>query len=128
MERQTKSYWIRQKPFPRWLTSRYPTSSVHSSELLDCHETELVEEHSGSGNNEHSDHDDEQSDDDNGKHCDNDNKNDVNSAKNSFGFTEVDFSIDLLTKQFENPPLNTEVLISSLNMEYQSFQDYVKEN
>ena len=65
-------------------------------------------ENSGNGNNK-------QSDDDNGKHCDN--RNDINLAKNSFCFTEVDSSIDLLTKQFENPLLNTDVLILSLKME-----------
>ena len=63
-------------------------------------ETEHVEGNSGNRNNEKSDDDDEQSDGD-GEHCDNDNKNDPNSAKNSFLFTEVDSSIDLLTKQFE---------------------------
>ena len=82
-------------------------------------ETEHVGENSDNGN-------DEQIDDENGKHCDKNNKNDVNSAENSYRFTEVDSSIDLLTKQFENPLLNTDVQISSLKMEYECLQDYVK--
>ena len=89
-------------------------------------ETEHVEGNSGKRNNEKSDDDDEQSDDD-GEHCDNDNKNDLNSAKNSFLFTEVDSSIDLLTNSSKNPLLNVDVQISLLKMEYK-FQDYVKQN
>ena len=67
-------------------------------------EREDVDENSDNGNDE--------SDDDKGKHCDNDNKNEVNSAGNSFRFTEVDSSIDLLTKLFENPLLNANFQIS----------------
>ena len=59
-------------------------------------ETEHDEENSDNGN-------DEQSDDDDRKRCDDDNKNDVNSAKNLFLFTEVNSSIDLLTKTIKNP-------------------------
>ena len=89
-------------------------------------ETEHVGENSDNGNDEQSDDGNEQIDDENGKHCDKNNKNDVNSAENSYRFTEVDSSIDLLTKQFENPLLNTDVQISSLKMEYECLQDYVK--
>ena len=91
-------------------------------------ETEIFEENSGGGNDEQSDHDNDQSDHNNGKHGYNDSKNDVISAKNSFRFTVVDSSIDLLTKQFGNPLLNADVQISSLKMEYKSLQDNVKEN
>ena len=75
-------------------------------------EREDVDENSDNGNDEQSRDGDEESDDDNGKHCDNDNKNEVNSADNSFRFTEVDSSIDLLTKLFENPLLNANFQIS----------------
>ena len=61
--------------------------------------------------------DDEQSVNDNSKHRDKDSKNDVNSAENSFCFTEVDSSIDL-TKQFGNPLLNADVQISLLKVDY----------
>lgn len=75
-------------------------------------EREDVDENSDNGNDEPSGDGDEESDDDKGKHCDNDNKNEVNSAGNSFRFTEVDSSIDLLTKLFENPLLNANFQIS----------------
>ena len=65
-------------------------------------ETGHVEENGDNGNDEQSDDVHKQSDDENGKHCDNNNKNDVNSAENSFCFTEVDSSTYLLTKQFEH--------------------------
>ena len=81
-------------------------------------EMEHFEENNDNGNDEQNDDYNEQSDDDNGKHCDNNNKNDVNSAEDSFCFTEVDSSINLLTKQCENLLLNTDVQISSLKMEY----------
>ena len=70
---------------------------------------EHVEESSGNSK-------DEQIDDDNGKHCNNENRSDVNSAENLFCFTKDDSSIDLLTKQFENPLLNANVQISMLKM------------
>ena len=46
---------------------------------------------------------DKQSDADDDEHCDDDIKNDVNSAENSYHFTGLDPSTDLLTKQFEKP-------------------------
>ena len=48
-------------------------------------------------------HDEENSDNGNDEQCDDDNKNDVNSAKNLFLFTEVNSLIDLLTKKIKNP-------------------------
>ena len=53
-------------------------------------ETEHDEENSDKVNDEQSDdYDEEHIDDDDDKHCDDDNKDDINSAKNSFVFTEV---------------------------------------
>ena len=40
----------------------------------------------------------------------------TDSAENSFCFTEVDSSIDLLIKQLQNPLLNTDVQIYLLKM------------
>ena len=51
---------------------------------------------------------------------DDDKENDVNLAAESFLFTEVNSSIDLLTKQFEKFLLNTNVQISLLKKEYKS--------
>lgn len=52
-------------------------------------------ENKDNANDKQSDDDnDKQSDDDDSKRCDNDNEYDVNSAENSFLFTEVDSSID----------------------------------
>ena len=48
-------------------------------------------------------------------------KNDVNSAENTFLFSELDSPTDLLTKQFQKPILNTDVQISSSKMEYKIF-------
>lgn len=77
-------------------------------------EAEYELENSGNGN-------DKPSDDDDDNDCDNDNKNDVNSAENTFLFSELDSPTDLLTKQFQKPILNTDVQISSSKMEYKSF-------
>lgn len=51
---------------------------------------------------------------------DDDKENDINLAAESFLFTEVNSSIDLLTKQFEKFLLNTNVQISLLKKEYKS--------
>ena len=71
---------------------------------------------------------DEQSIDDDEEHCEDGNKNDVISAEYSFLFKEFDTSIDLLTNQFKKLLLNANVQMFSLKMEYNSLQDYVKEN
>lgn len=57
-------------------------------------EIEHDEENKGNSNSKQSDDNHKQSYDDDGKHCDNDDEYDVNSAENSFLFTEVDSSTD----------------------------------
>ena len=70
----------------------------------------------------------ERSIDDDDEHCEDDNKNDVISAEYSFLFKEFDTSTNILTNQFKKLLLNANVQILSLKMEYNSLQDYVKEN
>lgn len=92
-------------------------------------ETKHEKQNNDNRKDEQSDDDkDEQSVGDQSKHCGNENGNDINAAKNSFLCKEVDSSIDLLTKQFKNALLNTDIQLSLLKMTYKSLQDHVKEN